>query len=76
MNFLKLYGRVLRLLGSEARLGWLLAAANAPSAATVERTAHSLKGAAATLGRHVQWIGQKPVKTASGKTREAFAIVG
>jgi DNA-binding GntR family transcriptional regulator len=32
--------------------------------------------AAATLGRHVQWIGQKPVKTASGATREAFAIVG
>jgi DNA-binding GntR family transcriptional regulator len=32
--------------------------------------------AAATLGRHVQWIGRKPVKTASGATREAFAIVG
>src|SRR6187431_292674 len=28
MNFLRLYGRVLGLLGSEARLGWLLAAAN------------------------------------------------
>jgi DNA-binding GntR family transcriptional regulator len=34
------------------------------------------ESAAATLGRHVQWIGQKPVKTASGATREAFAIVG
>jgi DNA-binding GntR family transcriptional regulator len=34
------------------------------------------ESAAATLGRHVQWIGQKPVKTASGKTRDAFAIVG
>jgi DNA-binding GntR family transcriptional regulator len=33
------------------------------------------ESAAATLGRHVQWIGQKPVKTASG-TRDAFAIVG
>jgi DNA-binding GntR family transcriptional regulator len=32
--------------------------------------------AIATLGRHVQWIGQKPVRTASGATREAFAIVG
>lgn len=32
--------------------------------------------AIATLGRHVQWIGQKPVRTASGTTREAFAIVG
>jgi DNA-binding GntR family transcriptional regulator len=32
--------------------------------------------AVATLGRHVQWIGQKPVRTASGATREAFAIVG
>src|SRR3954471_23837622 len=30
------------------------------------------ESAAATLGRHVQWIGQKPVKTASGKMREAF----
>jgi ATP-binding cassette subfamily B protein len=28
MNFFKLYTRVLRLLGPEARLGWLLAAAN------------------------------------------------
>ena len=34
------------------------------------------ESAAATLGRHVQWIGQKPVKTASGRTRDAFAIVG
>ncbi|WP_027058231.1 GntR family transcriptional regulator [Mesorhizobium loti] len=34
------------------------------------------ESAAATLGRHVQWIGRKPVKTASGTTREAFAIVG
>ena len=34
------------------------------------------ESAAATLGRHVQWIGQKPVKTASGRMREAFAIVG
>ncbi|TIX19669.1 MAG: GntR family transcriptional regulator, partial [Mesorhizobium sp.] len=24
----------------------------------------------------VQWIGRKPVRTASGTTREAFAIVG
>ncbi|QKD04883.1 GntR family transcriptional regulator [Mesorhizobium loti] len=32
--------------------------------------------AAVTLGQHVQWIGRKPVKTASGTTREAFAIVG
>jgi ATP-binding cassette, subfamily B, beta-glucan exporter len=28
MDFVKLYGRVLALLGSEARLGWILAAAN------------------------------------------------
>jgi DNA-binding GntR family transcriptional regulator len=35
-----------------------------------------IDAAAATLGRHVQWIGQKPVRTASGGTREAFAIVG
>jgi ATP-binding cassette subfamily B protein len=33
MKFLKLYGRVLGLLGSEARLGWLLAAANVALAA-------------------------------------------
>ena len=36
----------------------------------------NIESAAATLGRHVQWIGQKPVKTASGTTRDAFAIVG
>ncbi|RUW97870.1 GntR family transcriptional regulator, partial [Mesorhizobium sp. M8A.F.Ca.ET.023.01.1.1] len=34
------------------------------------------ESAAATLGRHVQWIGRKPIRTASGATREAFAIVG
>ncbi|TPJ42968.1 GntR family transcriptional regulator [Mesorhizobium sp. B2-6-5] len=34
------------------------------------------ESAAAILGRHVQWIGRKPVRTASGATREAFAIVG
>src|SRR5215471_2626408 len=33
MNFLRLYGRVLGLLGSEARLGWLLALANVALAA-------------------------------------------
>ena len=33
MSFLRLYGRVLGLLGSEARLGWLLAAANVALAA-------------------------------------------
>ena len=32
--------------------------------------------AATTLARHVQWVGQKPVKTASGATRKAFTIVG
>jgi len=33
MNFLRIYGRVLGLLGSEARLGWLLAGANVALAA-------------------------------------------
>jgi ATP-binding cassette, subfamily B, beta-glucan exporter len=33
MDFAKLYGRVLALLGSEARLGWILAAANVALAA-------------------------------------------
>ncbi|MCX2697294.1 MULTISPECIES: GntR family transcriptional regulator [Ochrobactrum] len=32
--------------------------------------------AAGILARHVQWIGHRPVKTASGKTRDSFAIVG
>ncbi|OYR21100.1 GntR family transcriptional regulator [Brucella thiophenivorans] len=32
--------------------------------------------AASILARHVQWIGHRPVKTASGKTRDSFAIVG
>ncbi|HEY4251113.1 MAG TPA: GntR family transcriptional regulator [Roseomonas sp.] len=35
-----------------------------------------IETAAATLARHVQWIGRKPVQTASGRTREGFAIVG
>jgi glucan exporter ATP-binding protein len=33
MNFLRVYGRVLGLLGSEARLGWILAGANVALAA-------------------------------------------
>lgn len=28
------------------------------------------------LARHVQWIGHRPVKTASGKMQDSFAIVG
>lgn len=36
----------------------------------------NVETALTTLGRHVQWIGQKPVRTAAGTTREAFAIVG
>lgn len=32
--------------------------------------------AAAILQKHVQWIGRAPVRTPSGSTREAFAIVG
>lgn len=35
-----------------------------------------LETAIATLARHAQWIGERPVRTASGATREAFAIVG
>ncbi|MGO4738204.1 GntR family transcriptional regulator [Bosea sp. 2KB_26] len=36
----------------------------------------NIEAAAATLARHVQWIGTKPVRTSSGGTREAFSIVG
>ncbi len=32
--------------------------------------------AASILARHVQWIGQRPVRMKSGATREAFAIEG
>ncbi|EKF43559.1 GntR family transcriptional regulator [Nitratireductor indicus] len=32
--------------------------------------------ACAVLARHVRWIGQRPVETASGKRREAFLIEG
>ncbi|MGI3125873.1 GntR family transcriptional regulator [Nitratireductor sp. PBL-C9] len=32
--------------------------------------------ASAVLARHVQWIGRRPVETASGKRREAFVIEG
>ncbi len=32
--------------------------------------------AAAALARHVQWIGNRPVRTASGQTRQAFVIDG
>ncbi|MFD1330088.1 GntR family transcriptional regulator [Mycoplana ramosa] len=35
-----------------------------------------IDNAAAVLERHVQWIGQRPVKSASGATRDIFAIVG
>ena len=35
-----------------------------------------IESAVTILARHVQWIGRRPVKTASGATREAFAIVG
>jgi DNA-binding GntR family transcriptional regulator len=32
--------------------------------------------ASAILQKHVQWIGRSPVRTSTGATREAFAIVG
>lgn len=35
-----------------------------------------LGGATAILARHVQWIGHRPVRTASGAMRDSFAIVG
>ncbi|QCI63007.1 GntR family transcriptional regulator [Phreatobacter stygius] len=35
-----------------------------------------IEAATAVLARHVQWIGQKPVTSASGTTRNGFAIVG
>ncbi|MEN5247795.1 GntR family transcriptional regulator [Brucella pseudintermedia] len=37
---------------------------------------NDVDSAATILARHVQWIGHRPVKTASGKTRDSFAIVG
>ena len=35
MNFIRLYGRVLAMLGGEARLGWVLAVANLMLAAAL-----------------------------------------
>jgi DNA-binding GntR family transcriptional regulator len=37
---------------------------------------NNVESAVTILARHVQWIGHRPVKTASGKTRDSFAIVG
>lgn len=36
----------------------------------------NIENAVAVLERHVQWIGQKPVKSPTGSTRDVFAIVG
>lgn len=36
----------------------------------------NIETAASILDRHVRWIGHRPIKTASGKTRDSFAIVG
>lgn len=36
----------------------------------------NIEEAAKVLARHVRWIGQKPVRTASGMTRKVFTIVG
>jgi DNA-binding GntR family transcriptional regulator len=36
----------------------------------------NIDNAVAVLERHVQWIGQKPVRSTTGPTRDAFAIVG
>lgn len=38
--------------------------------------AGDLDEAAAVLGRHVRWIGQRPVRTAAGQTRKMFNILG
>ncbi|MDZ5450320.1 GntR family transcriptional regulator [Labrys sp. ZIDIC5] len=38
--------------------------------------AGKLDDAAVTLARHVQRVGLKPVRSSSGATREAFAIIG
>ena len=35
-----------------------------------------LEMAGTTLGRLVQWIGHRPIASASGRQRDAFAIVG
>ena len=37
---------------------------------------NDVESAATILTRHVQWIGHRPIRTASGKTRDSFAIVG
>ncbi len=37
---------------------------------------NDVERASATLSGHVQWIGRRPVKTASGKLRDSFAIIG
>ncbi|KFL27475.1 GntR family transcriptional regulator [Paradevosia shaoguanensis] len=38
--------------------------------------AGQIDNAVSILARHVQWIGQRPVRLASGATREAFSIQG
>lgn len=38
--------------------------------------AGQIEDAAAILARHVQWIGSKPVRSATGTTRDAFSIIG
>lgn len=37
---------------------------------------NDVEGACATLARHVQWIGHRPVLASDGRQRKAFAIVG
>jgi DNA-binding GntR family transcriptional regulator len=38
--------------------------------------AGDVEGACAVLERHVRWVGQRPVRTATGQTRKMFNIVG
>jgi DNA-binding GntR family transcriptional regulator len=65
-----------RFLFSSWRSDWEARTDHDHRAILAALRAGNVDEAAAILARHVQWIGSKPVRTATGGTRDVFAIQG
>lgn len=71
-----LHAKSARFLFASWRSAWEVRTDHDHLAILAALRAGNVDEASAVLGRHVRWVGQRPVRTATGQTRKMFNIVG
>ena len=71
-----LHAKSARFLFASWRTTWEMRTDHDHLAILAALRAGNVEEACAVLGRHVRWIGQRPIRTQAGQTRKMFNIVG